>query len=190
MNLISSRASIFVLSLLLAGCIGKPANPAATQPTTVIDPAVAEPAHWLKQPATAEVTNPDFKKLWDACEAVAHDYLFKIDLRDFRRGLLKTQPMVSKQWFELWRNDAGTAKDVLEDSTGALRRTIYFQFTKNLDGSYTVAPKVLIERESRASPADLPEYDTPHALIYWYALRRDAPLEQKVAAAVERKLRT
>jgi hypothetical protein len=180
--------AVTFLSIPLAGCIGKPRNPAATQPATAIDPAIAEPAYWLSRPAAAEVTNPEFKRLWDASEAVARQYLFPIDLRDYRQGILKTEPVISKQWFELWRKDAGIAKDVAEDSLGAIRRTIHFQFTRNLDGSYTVTPKVVVERESRVEPKYATEIQKPP--LYWYALRRDTALEAKLAASIESKLKT
>jgi hypothetical protein len=120
--------AVTFLSIPLAGCIGKPRNPAATQPATAIDPAIAEPAYWLSQPAAAE------------------------------------------------------------DSLGAIRRTIHFQFTRNLDGSYTVTPKVVVERESRVEPKYATEIQKPS--LYWYALRRDTALEAKLAASIESKLKT
>jgi hypothetical protein len=182
-------ALVSLLVLSLGGCIGgKPANPAATQPATAIDPERARPAYWLNQPAAAEVSNANFQKLWDTSETVARQYLFSIDLRDFRQGLLTTQPMVSKQWFEPWRKDAGTFRDVEENSLGAIRRTIHFQFARNLDGTYTVTPKVVVERQVVVEKKYLEELQTPGT--YWYALRRDTALETKLAASIERKLWT
>ncbi len=185
--LMRSYLGIASLTVLLAGCIGSPRNPAATQPATAVDPALAQASYWLSQPSAAEITNADFETLWKACEAVARDYLFPIDQRDYRQGLLKTAPVISKQWFELWRKDAGTGKDVGENSLSAIRRTIHFQFTRNLDGSYTVAPKVVVERQSRVEPKYMAQMQKTG--IYWYALRRDTAMEVRLGAAIDRQLK-
>jgi hypothetical protein len=185
----------------LSGCLrDRPANPAATQPVTVVDPAMADRSYWLNQPASVEVTGTDFDKLWAACEAVAHEYLFQIDQRDYRRGLLKTEPLASKQFFEIWRKDSSTFKDTEESSLGAIRRVIYFQFTRNLDNTYTVTPKVVVERRSSVDPKYYDEAATQGQSLrpgqtltpsrYWYALRRDTLLESRLADSIQRKLRS
>ena len=182
---------MLLLALVLwlggGGCIGKrPANPAATQPATAIDPKVAEAWYWLDQPATAQVSGRDLAVLWETCEAVAREYLFRIDRRDHRAGMLSTEPMISKQFFEPWRKDAGTINDVKEASVATIRRTIYFQFTHNADETYTVVPKVVVERHSKVEGKHRTEEDMPSS--YWYALRRDAVMEGKLAGSIRRKL--
>jgi hypothetical protein len=192
--------SLLALALgcsLLTGCGGGDKTrttvvPSTTRPVaTAIDPQLAQPTYWLKQPATSETSFADFQKLWDACEAVAYDYLFKIDRRDYRHGLLTTQPMLSKQWFEPWRKDGPTGRDVEEASFGGVRRTVYFQFTQNLDNSYTVAPKVLVERQSKIDHNDTGTNtgnDPDQPTSYWYAVRRDAQMEIRLVAAIREKL--
>jgi hypothetical protein len=171
----------------LTGCIGKrPKNPAATQPVTAVDPVLAEPEYWLKQPPTAEVSGGDFDRLWETCDAVAHEYLFAIDRRDYRGGLMTTAPMISKQFFELWRKDAGKASDVTEASIATIRRTIHFQFHKNPDGTYTVAPKILVERQAVLEPKYRLDPDLPGS--YWYAVRRDTVLEGQVGESIRKTL--
>jgi hypothetical protein len=187
LSILHPPSSILSLCLLLPGCITGPQHPAATQPSTAIDPKLATKEYWLAQPVTTEVTYKDFTTLWNACEAVARDYFFAIDRRDYRAGLLSTEPLISKQYLEFWRKDAVTAKDVREDTVGGVRRTIYFQFAQNPDGSYTVAPKVLVERESRVDPKyRSPDSDLPST--YWYALRRDSNLEIALTSAVRERL--
>ena len=84
--------------MISPGCIkGRPFNPAATQPVTVVDPQLADANYWRNQPATVEVAYSDLTNLWDTCEAVAKDYFFKIDRRDHRLGLLSTHPLIGKQ---------------------------------------------------------------------------------------------
>ena len=134
---------------LLGGCIGS-SDRATTQPTTAIDPETVQPHYWLSQPGVAEVTAQDFQTLWSACEDVARDYFFKLDRNDWRSGVLTTQPMVSSQFFEPWRRELQTAADVAESSTATIRRTIRFEVSANGHGTYTVTPKVLVERQSLA----------------------------------------
>jgi hypothetical protein len=156
---------------------------------TDIDPQTAEPQYWLRQPAVAQVKHPDRDALWDAAEDTARRWTFTIDRRDHRGGLLTTEPMVSKQWFELWRKDAGTAGDVAEASLGPIRRSIHFEFTLEADGSHSVSPRVLVERMSRVDERNvglIAQFEV--APVYWYALRRDEVMEQKLADAVRSRL--
>jgi hypothetical protein len=154
--------------------------------STDIDPKTASPEYWLSQNATSELTFGDFQKLWDGCESVAFDYLFRISRRDYRGGLLTTEPMVSKQWFEPWRKDSTSTRDVEENSLGGIRRAIYFQFAKNPDGSYTVAPKVLVERQTKMDPKHTsPDEENTQ---YWFAIRRDATMEIRIVGELRKKL--
>ena len=187
---VTALTSLLLLSLG-SGCItNKKWNPAATQPVTIGDPAEATPQYWLDQAPTDEVIAADFTSLFEAAERVTQDYWFRIDRRDYRAGLLLSQPTVSKQWFEPWRRDTGTAHGVAENSLGPIRRTVHFQFRQNPDGTFTATPKVLVERFSRVGVA----YYTIYAMrrepgYYWYALRRDTVLEQHMADALRRRLK-
>jgi hypothetical protein len=186
-----TAAVVALLLLAASGCItNKKWNPAATQPVTIGNPDEATPKYWLEKPATDEVAAADFTTLFDAAEQVTRDYWFRIDRRDYRAGLLLSQPMVSKQWFEPWRKDAGTVHDVEENSLGPIRRTVYFQFRQNPDGTFSATPKVLVERYSKVGVA----YQTSYAMrreatSYWYALRRDQVMEQHMADTLRRKLK-
>lgn len=177
-----------ILFLLLPGCIDShPSNPAATQPVTNVDPKLATKEYWLAQPTVTEVTYKDFNVLWNTCEQVARDYFFKIDRRDYREGLLTTEPLISKQYLEFWRRDARTGYDVREDNIAGVRRTIYFQFARNPDGSYTVTPKVIVERQSRIdSKYRDPDSDQPAS--YWYPIRRDGNLEVALTKSLRERL--
>ncbi|HDZ20511.1 hypothetical protein LCGC14_0162740 [marine sediment metagenome] len=57
-----------------------------------------------------------FEAHWQAGLEVLRRYQFKIDLQDRRRGLIRTEPMVARQFFEFWRRDATSAYDVAEAS--------------------------------------------------------------------------
>jgi len=173
-------------ALLLGGCIKT--QPADAPDVTKVDPKYAQPSYWYSQPPSVTVAYPDFQTLWDACEATARGWFFRIERRDYREGLLATEPTISKQFWEFWRKDAGTAFDNREATLGNIRRTIRFQFTREADGSYTVAPKVLVERYSMW---DMKYYTDPTLPAqYWYALRRDTVMEGRLANAIRDRLKS
>ena len=203
-----------VTIVVVSGCITKPQNPAATQPATAIDLATTQPSYWLAQPAAAQVQARDFDAVWDVCKTTARDYLYALDREDYRSGVITTVPLISKQWFEPWRPDTGTAYDVLANSLGAIRRTLRFEVSRNADdGTYTVTPKVLVERESilERRVTDVSQYrfafsgpatkippreavtlepetypDVP--IKYWYPTGRDTVMEKQVAERVRHGL--
>ncbi len=181
------RFALALMFMLLAGgCIGnRLSNPAATQPVTMVDPELAEKEYWLAKPPTAEVHGA-FDPLWEACERTARDYLFNIDRRDQRSGLLSTEPLITRQWWEFWRKDAGTFKDTQEATLANIRRTIFFQFKKVSDGTYSVTPKVLVEKESKVDPKYKDDIEGPSS--YWYATRRDEVLEKRIADSIRKRV--
>lgn len=175
---------------------------------TAKDPATTQPTYYLDQPLSAEIHSVNFQKLWDACEETARRYLFTLDREDYRAGLITTKPLVSRQWFEFWRPDTGDGRQVLQNSLAAVRRTIYFQFAKNADESFTVIPKVLVERqtivERRLTDVSLyrSSFSGPLAPVqeavdlgptipaeYWTPFSRDIRMEKDLARSVERRLR-
>lgn len=191
--------------LMAAGCASGPPPQPAPQP----DPATAYPQYWLSKPAAASVWSGNYDKLWGACGDVARDELFILDREDYRDGLLTTQPLVSRQFFEIWRPDTGDTHDLIINSLQSIRRTIRFEFEKS-SGGYSATPKVLIERLSQ------PEVRTTTAARYrslfatpqlpsdhgprmvegalgtfgedWYAIGRDLKMEEQLAQAVKQRL--
>jgi hypothetical protein len=195
----------------IAGCRSNRAADAgvepATRPTaTDVDPVKATPEYWLDQPAVATATGDDFDRLFRAAERAARDRYFVIDQADRRAGLIVTAPSTSKQFFEVWRNDTGTARGTLDSSLATHRRTLRYEFTRNPDGTYTVTPKVLVERYSTqgrrvtvpayamaafdppAEESDPAYRHYPWDPTYWYAVGRDAALERKIVRSIETRL--
>jgi hypothetical protein len=177
---------VVVVVTCAAGCVKNRPATATTRPATAVDPAQADPEYWLRQPATVHALSTDFDALWEAAEETALDHNFAIDRRDQRFGLLTTHPAISKQWFELWREDASGAEDVLANSLGTIRRTIRFEFAEEA-GRFTAAPKVLVERHSVIDPK-YREQSSDAPTAYWYALGRDTALERRLAQAVQKRL--
>ncbi len=189
-----------VLGATLAGCAGGSRSVAPTsQPTSQPTTAAAIRAN--------TVTANDFERLWNACADVARDRLFTIDRRDYRGGVLTTEPMTSAQFFEPWRRDAITADAVAESSLATIRRTIRFEFTRRGDGTFSVVPHVQLERysaaERRITQAMLYRNafrkttatgtrETDRGVFlpahYWYRIGNDPALEKALAEAVRRRV--
>ena len=172
--------------------------------------ATRVPAYWYDQPGAASVSGNDFDMLWRAAEEAARHFGFRPDRLDFRAGVLTTEPLVSKQWFEFWRNDVATLDDLADSSIATHRRTLRFDFARADDGAYIATPRVVIERYAQSErpisaavrlrhafrnprPRDR-AYGTPESdrriLLprqYWYAAGRDQALEREVARELARR---
>ena len=119
-------------------------------------------AWWpARRVALAQPTgDPNFNATWDAAIQVLGKYRFRVDRADRRAGVISTFPLLGRHWFEFWRRDAATRKDVAE---GALH-TIYRQATVTLTrrevsagsdkgrADYDVTVVVMKSRSNRAAP--------------------------------------
>lgn len=201
-------SALICLCLFIAACAsGKPAP--ATRPSELgARIEQSNPTYWFKQPAVASVEAKDFQKLWDACHNTLINDQFEIDQQDYRFGLLTTQPTISKQFFEVWRSDAGAPLEVLLDSLQTIRRTVHFEFSRKADGSFVAEPKVVMEQSShpeRRITAQA-QYSAAFAAVgetqnrfndqgqevpsrYWFALGRDQAMERELARSVGEKLK-
>ena len=185
-NLVFS-AMILAAWFFLPGCISNRAfNPSTTRPVTQIDPIYASADYWWSQPASVSIPGSDVDKLWDCCERTARAWLFSIEVQNHRAGILATEPMITKQFWEWWRKDAGTFKDTQEATLTTTRRTIRFEFAREPGGGCVVTPKVLVERKSTVDSKYALDTDMPG--IYWYAIRRDTPMELKLAESIRQRL--
>jgi hypothetical protein len=212
-SLIVLVSGFILAGCLMNGCITHPWNPAATQPATVLDLSTTQPSYYLSQPPIWTVSSPDFDRLWKASEQTARDYLFLLDREDYRSGLLTTVPLVSGQWFEPWRRDVRTKHDIEESSMATIRRTIYFNFKHNTDNTYTMDPKVIVERQTISekritavvdytslfnNPRDVnsqqhgtleSDLGFPLPERYWYVLGRDPVFEKVLVDDVRKQMR-
>lgn len=199
----------FAAISLLAGCAGNSQNLPTTRPALLSIPAERASAdYWLAQPAVASVSSPDYDRLWKACAQTLRNDQFEIQEEDYREGVLTTWPMISMQFFEVWRSDAGTFGDVMLNSLQTIRRSVRFELSRNPDGTYVARPKVLIEQSSHPErrlssvsqftgafigTAETPTRVTDEGVTvptrYWYVLRRDKAMEKELADSVRSKLR-
>jgi hypothetical protein len=175
-------------------------NPNA-KPATSIDPKFADSEYWFRQPAKEIVQADNYDKLWNACEITALNTGFVIDRFDYRTGLLATKPLVSKQFFEVWRTDVVDFKSQADADTTTHRRTARFQIHKLNNGKYACEIKAVVEHYAMAERRITAVYQyldafsvhrqyetqtaddgTPLRVEYWYAERRDDALERSLAA--------
>lgn len=189
------------------GCILAPSDPGSTQMATSIDPQEAQASYWYGQPASVSVSGEAFAPLWEAAVETARAYHFTIDRTDYRLGVLTTDPLLSKQFWEIWYRDVVDPAHLIESSLASERRTIRFEFERLASGAYQVRPKVLIERYSLAERrvtsvwqyreavmgssdpvrTSLAGEQTPSA--YWYAVGRDHALERALAEGVQARMK-
>jgi hypothetical protein len=188
---------VLVLLAAVAGCALN--RIPTTNPAVVNDLATTQPSFWLGQPSAVAIRSASFTRLWDACEEVLRQIHLKIDRQDYRLGLLTSEPQdyrlglltseptVSSPFFELWRSDPADADGRVESAIAGIRRTVRFEFARNPDSSYTVTPKVLVERRASVEPKlrQVVDYDA----VYWYPIARDPRMEKELAGRVEAMLR-
>jgi hypothetical protein len=191
------------LALLVAGCSHVEQSPALTQ----TDPKLATQAHWVAQPATATVVHDDFDQLWEAAVGAARWRGFRPDRANYREGVLVSHPVVSKQIFEPLKRDTPGFTDQLENTLATMRRIVRFEIAEREDGTFELAPKVLVERytsterritsvtQYRESFNIEAEYGNKERdkgvnipTTYWYTTGRDEVLERHLAEAVRARL--
>jgi hypothetical protein len=198
--------SALLLAIGMAvGCEHVAESPSITQ----TDQKLAEPAHWLAQPATASATHDNYEELWQACIEAARYRGFQPALLDYREGILTTDPVVSKQIFEPWRRDVVTLRDQVESTLATMRRIVRFEITRESENQFRCVPKVLvdhyaaterritaIERYREAFSIETAQgskerdrgIDIP--VEYWYTVGRDAAMEKQLAEAVQARVKS
>lgn len=196
------KAALTLLAALALGCASSPeaSSVATTSPTT---------QDATTQPSNVTVTANDFDKLWTAADLAARDLLFMPGRQDRRAGIYQTEPTLSGQFFEPWREDAITASARSQSSLASIRRTITVKIDKQPDGTFVARPSVLVERYALAERrittsagyrtvfrdrnTSFGSIETDNGLIlppsYWYSVGNDPVLEQYVANAMERQLK-
>jgi len=74
-------------------------------------------------PPMPATQSPTFNALWDASTETLRHHHFKIDRADRRAGVITTFPLLGRHWFEFWRADARTPRDVAEGTLQSIYRT-------------------------------------------------------------------
>jgi hypothetical protein len=183
-------------------------NPAATQPATAMDSKSNQWDYWFSKPAVTEAAGADFDRMWNACRATLVADGFTIDRTDYRNGVMTTKPLVSKQFYEVWRGDVVTLHDLAQSSLGTVQRTVRIDIRRGTDGKFRAAPKVVVDRFSLLAKriTSVAQYRTVFAITtndlrlsteedgpnvvaqYWYPVARDYDLEKQIVRATRSRL--
>ena len=101
----------------------------------------------------ADVADENFNAVWDATNEVLRKYRFIIDRADRREGVITTFPMIGRHWFEFWRKDAATRRDLAEGTIHTIYRQVTVNIRRQADGKkYLAAVRVLTSRSDLPNP--------------------------------------
>jgi hypothetical protein len=102
----------------------------------------------------------NYDDLWNASMLLLADLGYTIDRRDYRLGVILTQPEFSAHLIEPWRRDQTTAAAAAENTMHSQRRSVRITIQKAPNPAfYEVAVQVLIDREINPRES-VGEYDT------------------------------
>ena len=98
----------------------------------------------------------NFQALWLASQEVLREYRFTIDRMDRRAGLITTQPLTGRQFFEPWRKDAVNREALKDSSIKTLLRTAVVKIHPTGPGSdqYELTVEVTVAKPS-ATPQEI-----------------------------------
>ena len=154
------------------------------------------------------VEQASFDDVWTVCLASLQDRGLSVDRQDRRFGLIVSEPVVGKQFFEFWRNDAVSSDDTLTSSLHTVRRIVSIHVVSQGPMHFEVRVEAQAQRVS--IPADqldntaeafemlrthgVPaapsrsDYTRPQAEPIWVDIGREHALEQYILEDITRRL--
>ncbi|MFC1782616.1 hypothetical protein ACFL02_03405, partial [Planctomycetota bacterium] len=102
----------------------------------------------VKASGQTYVVRGDPNYIWLVCQEQLKKRGFRLDQVDRRRGIIRSFPLISKQWFEFWCQDVVTGEGLLESSLHTLRRTIRLEMATADKRQYSLRCQVGVERLS------------------------------------------
>jgi len=158
--------------------LDEPATVPATQETPATTTASAPPETMAASapaaaPQTAPATQPGhmvtklvdpnqtsrfiykatYDTIWQQATLLLSNMGFSLDRRDYRLGVVTTEPLLSSQIVELWKPQTVNAPDAMENTVNSQRRTARVTISK-VEGKpdfYQIAVQVLVERQNNPS---------------------------------------
>lgn len=182
------RTMLILSALIIAGCFG------CHSPTGELQVIRGD----------IRIVKDDLKPSWDEVLDVLSEHNFAADYQSLRVGRIITEPVVSQQWFEFWRDDAQGRYQWLESSLHTMRRRVEVTFAPANDG-YRMTLFAYVERKSQperqvttASGAiqiyreKLPIYTGEKVAageqVYWVDVGRDDRLEAYLLERIASRL--
>lgn len=139
-------------------------------------------------PPRLTTAQQNFEALWQGSLNVLEDYYFALQRTDRREGVILTEPLTGKHWFEFWRKDSASAFDTAESTLQTIYRQVRVTIRPTAPGAatYQASVEVLVSRLDR----DLPEITSTseaygHFLLPGYEFERN---RHNKSAIIESKL--
>lgn len=123
---------LIAVSVMIAGCAGpRKAGYAESLPLTRFD------------------DREQSDRLWHAVEDTLRCEGFQLDRVDRRAGTITTLPETSQQFFEFWRHDVRTSRDLWEATLNPIRRWV--EVSQEAEANQTVL-RVVVHKQRLSSP--------------------------------------
>ena len=171
------RVCVYLLVCILCGCSGN---------------------HW--RPADNPLSiNGQMESIWQISQTELKSHGFELDRLDLRSGVIETLPLVSKQWFEFWRNDVVDGKSLAQASLHTIRRQVRLELLQDGD-KYNLQCRVRVEKLSNkplvtggkaqarqvfTAATYKKQKDLPQQ---WVAFDDDHALEREILCTIAKKL--
>jgi hypothetical protein len=133
-----------------------PASQPATQMATTA-PAT-QPGHTVVRMVDPNETarfvyDANYDNVWSQATMLLNKTGFLIDRRDYRLGVITTQPLASSQIIEFWKPQFTSANEGMENTVNRQRRSVRLTISKvpEKPDFYQIGIQVLVERESNPS---------------------------------------
>lgn len=94
----------------------------------------------------------NFEVTWRASQDVLTKYRFELDRLDRREGVIVTELMVGRQFFELWRHDCVTMRDKAESSLQTIYKRAIVTIRPTSPGASTWKATVVVEVDRSDRP--------------------------------------
>ena len=155
------------------------------------------------------VEQASFDDIWTVCLDSLEDRGLTVDRQDRRFGLIVSEPVVGKQFFEFWRNDAVSSDDTLTSSLHTVRRIVSIHVTSQGPMQFEVRVEAqaqrasipadqldntaeafeLLSRQGVPAAPSRSDYVRPHTEPVWVDIGREPALEQAILEDISQRLK-
>ncbi len=96
------------------------------------------------------IYHASYDNIWQQAMKLLVDTGFVLDRKDYRLGILTTQPLPSAQWVEPWKPQQTTFKNALENTVNMQQRSVRISISKvpEKPDFYEIGIEVLVERQN------------------------------------------